>query len=444
MFYFDYDEVTEGNRHLSSTEDSSAEDYFTSDTDDYEVAEDAYSPDEIRMEAEEIAGSVIVPIEDFVHLTTTGSSTNVTKEEKNLSDRPRVSKSDFLLHSVIGKGAYAKVFLVQKVTDPDRGAYYAMKVLKKAHIVVHQKDREHTKTERVILEEVRHPFIVRLFYAFQTDAKLYLILDYAPGGELFTYLDRQKMFLEDAAKIYMAELILALEHLHSLGIIYRDLKPENVLLDREGHVKLTDFGLSKVSVGDGGDDGARTLTVCGTVEYMAPEVLAHQPYDYCVDWWSLGAMSFDMMTGRPPFTSQNRKKTVDMIMNRKLTLPKFLTNEARDLLTRLLKKRPEARLGRAGSQSIKAHQFFASIDWKRVLERQIEVPIKPVLRGAEDVNNFSIDFTSLPVVDSPPVNQPHTQPGMTIVKGGGKDDEDFYGFSFVASCVMDRVMEKRP
>lgn len=209
----------------------------------------------------------------------------------------KVVKSDFELLRVIGKGAYGKVFLVRKTNGRDQNTLYAMKVLEKAHIVLHAKDTEHTKNERSILEEVRHPFIVRLFYAFQTDAKLYLILDFACGGELFTYLEKEKMLLEDRAVFYLAELVLALEHLHRLGIIYRDLKPENILLDREGHVLLTDFGLSKVALGQ----DERTNTVCGTVEYMAPEVLASREYDMSVDWWSLGALAFDVMTGSVSF-----------------------------------------------------------------------------------------------------------------------------------------------
>ena len=530
MFYFDYDEEQSARRHNSSSiiygqQDSSA-DELDDLSSEYSVDLDAYSRhDSIRMEATTTTEEFIVPIHDFTHSnqshnmttasTTTAPTSTVesmatsagnrsqltaqlssTQQQPNQQPRkPRVSKADFILHRVIGKGAYAKVFLVQKSTAPDQGTYYAMKVLRKAHIIIHQKDREHTRTERVILEEVRHPFIVRLFYAFQTDEKLYLILDYAPGGELFTYLDRQKMFLEDTAKVYMCELVLALEHLHSLGIIYRDMKPENVLLDAQGHIKLTDFGLSKVGVGDEG----RTQTVCGTVEYMAPEVLAHQSYDYSVDWWSLGAMSFDMLTGRPPFTSNNRKKTIDMIMNKKLVLPKFLTADARDLLTKLMKKRPEVRLGsKTGAEELKKHAFFRRIDWKKVLERGYDAPIQPEIRAPDDVANFHEDFTSMPVVDSPvtdsvlvskptrtagsgtrrsstqhlqissfaatkqpsqpqPLNsssasdasspsihrkRPSQGPGTTngmMVPGSDAAaiDDEFRGFSFVASCVLD-------
>ncbi len=161
----------------------------------------------------------------------------------------RVGLKDFELYSVIGRGAYGKVFLVRKKDDVS--SFYAMKVLRKASLMIHQKDVEHTMNERQILEAIQHPFIVKLFYAFQTSFKLYLILGYAPGGELFTYLAKERMFTEDMVVFYSSELILALDHLHSLGIIYRDLKPENVLLAADGHILLTDFGLSKVAV-DGG------------------------------------------------------------------------------------------------------------------------------------------------------------------------------------------------
>lgn len=193
---------------------------------------------------------------------------------------------DFDLVSVVGKGAYGKVFLVKKKgistsTDPDQADnVYAMKVLRKAHIVLREIDQRHTRSERSILEAVRHPFIVKLYYAFQTASKLYLILSFASGGELFTYLATERMFSESVCCFYSAELLLALEHLHSLGIIYRDLKPENVLLSSSGHVMLTDFGLSKVAVD--------ASTICGTLEFMSPEVINEKQYDRTVDYWSLG------------------------------------------------------------------------------------------------------------------------------------------------------------
>lgn len=231
MFNFDEDYFDYSEKSASEDDILLNESVFMNNNDD----------DEVQIEIENI---------DFVSSLPNMPSTKVSKE-------------NFSIQKVLGKGGYAKVFLVKKKDGIDQGTFYAMKVVKKAHICIHAKDTEHTKTERTVLEEVKHPFIVKLFYAFQTDSKLYLILEYASGGELFFHLDKHKMLMEDAAVIYVAELILALSHLHGLGIIYRDLKPENILLDASGHIVLTDFGLSKVAL----DEGAKTF--CGTIDYMA-------------------------------------------------------------------------------------------------------------------------------------------------------------------------------
>ncbi|XP_017584114.1 PREDICTED: ribosomal protein S6 kinase beta-2-like, partial [Corvus brachyrhynchos] len=213
--------------------------------------------------------------------------------------------------------------------------------LKKAKIACNAKDTAHTRAERNILEAVKHPFIVDLIYAFQTGGKLYLILECLSGGELFMQLEREGIFLEDTACFYLSEITLALGHLHSHGIIYRDLKPENIMLNSQGHIKLTDFGLCKESI----HDGAVTHTFCGTIEYMAPEILVRSGHNRAVDWWSLGALMYDMLTGSPPFTAENRKKTIDKILKGKLVLPPYLTPDARDLLKKFLKRNPSQRVG---------------------------------------------------------------------------------------------------
>ncbi|NXG40403.1 KS6B2 kinase, partial [Dromaius novaehollandiae] len=208
-----------------------------------------------------------------------------------------------------------------------------------AKIACNAKDTAHTRAERNILEAVKHPFIVDLMYAFQTGGKLYLILECLSGGELFMQLEREGIFLEDTACFYLSEITLALGHLHSNGIIYRDLKPENIMLNSQGHIKLTDFGLCKESI----HDGAVTHTFCGTIEYMAPEILVRSGHNRAVDWWSLGALMYDMLTGsaswtcylQPPFTAENRKKTIDKILKGKLVLPPYLTPDARDLLKKV-------------------------------------------------------------------------------------------------------------
>ncbi|KAL9701639.1 hypothetical protein quinque_005080 [Culex quinquefasciatus] len=198
------------------------------------------------------------------NLDADGSETIPLSEDIVNPGRIKLGPQDFELKKVLGKGGYGKVFQVRKTTGADANAYFAMKVLKKASIVRNQKDTAHTRAERNILEAVRHPFIVELVYAFQTGGKLYLILEYLSGGELFMHLEREGIFLEDTTCFYLCEIILALEHLHNLGIIYRDLKPENVLLDAQGHVKLTDFGLCKEHI----QEGIVTHTFCGTIEYM--------------------------------------------------------------------------------------------------------------------------------------------------------------------------------
>ncbi len=209
--------------------------------------------------------------EDLMNSGSANNCIELTEDMVNCQHHERVSTTDFELLRVLGMGGYGKVFQVKKRTGngTQNGNIFAMKVLKKAKIVRSIKDTDHTKAERNILESVKHPFIVDLIYAFQTRGKLYLILEYLSGGELFMYLEREGLLLETAAIFYVSEIILAIEHLHKVGIIYRDLKPENIMLDQEGHVKLTDFGLCKESI----YGGKMTYTFCGTVEYMAPEIL---------------------------------------------------------------------------------------------------------------------------------------------------------------------------
>ncbi|KAJ3064027.1 serine/threonine protein kinase psk1 [Podochytrium sp. JEL0797] len=355
---------------------------------------------ENRLSASQSVESLVVPEENAALLPETEAGRNLLAERK-------VGVDDFEALRVIGQGGYGKVFLVRKKTT---NALYAMKVLKKATLIIHTKTVEHTKNERTILSQLTHPFIVKLHYAFQTPAKLYLILQYAPGGELFSHLANQRMFDEDTAAFYTAELLLAIQHLHSLGIIYRDLKPENVLLDSEGHVLLTDFGLSKVAL--------ETNTICGTIEFTAPEVLDNQiEYGHGVDHWSLGVMLYDMLTGRPPFSGSNRKKVMESILKQKLVFPPYVTSYARDLLTKLLKKNPALRIGYVkGAEEIQGHAFFRKIAWKLLAAREVDPPIEPVLGGGwEDTSNFDECFTGM-ALESPPTRRA----GSPLVGGKGE------------------------
>ncbi|XP_026852140.2 ribosomal protein S6 kinase beta-2-like isoform X2 [Electrophorus electricus] len=340
----------------------------------------------------------------------------------------RVGPECFELLTVLGKGGYGKVFQVRKVQGSQTGKIFAMKVLKKAKIVRNAKDTAHTRAEREILETIRHPFIVDLWYAFQTGGKLYLILECLSGGELFMQLEKEGIFMEDTACFYLGEITLALGHLHSNGIIYRDLKPENIMLSHEGHIKLTDFGLCKESI----HDGAVTHTFCGTIEYMAPEILTRSGHNRAVDWWSLGALMYDMMTGSPPFTADNRKKTIDKILKCKLSLPPYLTPDARDMIKKLLKKNPSQRLGsgKADCSDIQKHPFFRHIVWDDLLNKRTEPPYRPPLQSDEDVSQFDSRFTRQTPVDSPD--------DVTL---SGSADHAFAGFTYVAPSVLESLKE---
>lgn len=343
--------------------------------------------------------------------------------------RRKMTSDDFEPLRCLGKGTYGTVLLVKQRTT---GRLYAQKQFKKASLVVHKKLIEQTKTERQILESVnRHPFVVKLYYAFQDLEKLYLILEYGQGGELFTHLNTEKMFPEPVAAFYMAEMVLALSHLHdNLGVIYRDLKPENCLLDAEGHLLLTDFGLSKVAV----DPSDTCNSILGTVEYMAPEVILGHKYGKAVDWWSLGALGYDLMTGSPPFRGQNHAKIQDNIVKQKLVMPYFVGPDAKDLLTRLLRKDPHKRLGATMPRdlaNIKKHRFFRRIDWKKLEARELEPPIQPLITDPELAENFATEFTDLAL--SPVVSA--KDPWSAVSAKDGKDDP-FGGFSFVASSSL--------
>jgi len=343
-------------------------------------------------------------------------SSMVVKSAKIMKAEP----SHFELLKVLGQGSFGKVFMVRKVVGADKGTIYAMKVLKKATLKV--RDRVRTKMERDILAEVEHPFIVHLHYAFQTEGKLYLVLEFLRGGDLFTRLSKEIMFTEDDVKIYLAELAMALDHLHKLGIVYRDLKPENVLLDVDGHTKLTDFGLSKESIYD---EEKKTYSFCGTVEYMAPEVVNRRGHGTASDWWSYGVLMYEMLTGSLPFQGANRKETMTMILKAKLGMPQFLSQEAQLLLRALFKRNPQNRLGyKQGIEEFRQQAFFKSINFDTLYKKEVHPPFKPAVSRNDDTYYFDKEFTSREAKDSP------------AVPPSAGANQLFRGFSYVAPNVF--------
>jgi serine/threonine protein kinase len=247
-----------------------------------------------------------------------------------------------------------------------------MKILKKSHLV-RRRQIERTRTERKVLSAVNHPFIMKLHYAFQSPDKLYLVLDYCPGGELFFHLSRFRRFPERVARFYAAELLLALGHLHKRGIIYRDLKPENVLLDADGHVKLGDFGLAKAGIRHA-YEGATSM--CGTPEYMAPEVLAQQGHGFCVDYWGLGMLTYEMMTGLPPWYTTDRAKLFRRLRSAPLDIPPYFSAQSASFTSALLERNPRRRLGVTGIRAAMENDFFKSISWRALYGRRVEAPVR--------------------------------------------------------------------
>eukprot|EP00804_Cyclotella_cryptica_P029822 CCRYP_010746-RA/>CCRYP_010746-RA protein AED:0.15 eAED:0.15 QI:0/0/0/1/0/0/4/451/580 len=336
----------------------------------------------------------------------------------------------FKMVKVIGKGSFVfiprsgKVFLVR---EKQTNAMFALKVLKKDNIIK-RNQVEHTKTERSVLGYVKHPFIVGLNMAFQSKDKLYFVLDYCAGGELFFHLGKVGKFSEQRACFYAAEITLAIAYVHDLDIVYRDLKPENVLLDSRGHVRLTDFGLSKEGISNS-SSGANSF--CGTPEYLAPEILNRQGHGRAVDWWSLGALLFEMLTGLPPFYCRDREKLFEKIKKGTLEYPKYLSPRATALLKGLLTKEPRRRLGSGpnDAEDIKEQEFFKDLDWEKLMKGEIAPPWNPQINGSMDTSQFDHEFTNMPLNSPGAFQKGHgfgTTPADNVFEGFTFTDRAFY------------------
>ncbi|KAI1195897.1 Pkinase-domain-containing protein [Nemania serpens] len=293
----------------------------------------------------------------------------------------KYSLGDFDLLRTLGTGSFGRVHLVQSKHNQ---RFYAVKVLKKAQ-VVKMKQVEHTNDERRMLGEVKHPFLITLWGTFQDTRNLYMVMDFVEGGELFSLLRKSGRFPNPVAKFYAAEVTLALEYLHSRNIIYRDLKPENLLLDRHGHLKITDFGFAK-RVPD------KTWTLCGTPDYLAPEVVSNKGYNKSVDWWSLGILIYEMLCGYTPFwDSGSPMKIYENILRGKVKYPAYVHPDAQDLLERLITPDLTKRLGNlyGGPQDVKEHPWFSEVTWDRLSRKDIDAPYTPPVKaGSGDASQF--------------------------------------------------------
>ncbi|OBA23978.1 kinase-like protein [Metschnikowia bicuspidata var. bicuspidata NRRL YB-4993] len=349
--------------------------------------------------------------------------------EEESAAAPKKCLADFKPLKVLGQGAYGKVHLVQDRLD---GKLYAQKQIRKPQVDVFEykpsvaaNHVRRTIAERQILSEItHHKSIVKLFYALQDEGKFYLLLEYIPGGELFHHLTVNNklgnVFLEKDVAFYIAEMALGLKHLHLLGIVYRDLKPENCLLNSKGHLVLTDFGLSK-NVGNDHDSACHSII--GTPEYMAPEILKGLAYGYAVDWWLLGCVMYDMLTSRPPFTGDNSKIICKRILKSDPLIPFYLSLDAKDLLSKLLRKDPKKRMAVDDRwAAFKKHRFFRKLNWGALEDQEAKPPLVPLITNPALAENFSDEFTGMRMSE---------YDGSNVQ--GPDVDHLFEGFSYTAS-----------
>uniref|UniRef100_A0A8C1YKZ3 Protein kinase C n=1 Tax=Cyprinus carpio TaxID=7962 RepID=A0A8C1YKZ3_CYPCA len=304
--------------------------------------------------------------------------------------RRKLGISNFTLLQVLGKGSFGKVMLV-RLNGSDQ--VFAVKVLKK-DIILQDDDVECTMTEKRVLSFAStHPYLTQLYCCFQTPERLFFVMEFVNGGDLMFHIQKSRKFEENRARFYTAEITSALIFLHSKGIIYRDLKLDNVLLDKDGHCKLADFGMCKESM----FEGVVTGTFCGTPDYIAPEILQEMLYGPSVDWWALGVLLYEMLSGHAPFEAENEDDLFESILTEEIIYASWLSTDAVDILKGFLTKNPSRRLGcvaaEGGETAVTSHPFFTSIDWNKLNQRELEPPFKPRIKTAEDVNNFDPDFT---------------------------------------------------
>merc|ERR1711874_728580 len=333
----------------------------------------------------------------------------VEDREMDFCDEKKVTMEDFELLKVLGRGAFGKVVLCREKATR---TMYAMKILKKS-AVFDKNEVAHTLTENRVLQTIRHPFIVGLKYSFTTEDRLCFVTEYVSGGELFVHLknERSKRFSEERTRFYAAEIVCALGYLHKRGIIYRDLKLENLLLDKNGHIKMVDFGLCKDEI----FGNKVTNTFCGTPSYLPPEVICNMQYGRPVDWWGLGVVLYELLTGQLPFYHEEKKKMYRLIVTEKVLYPRIVSAEARELISKLLTKNPDRRLGSlTDAEEVMEQPFFAAIDWSDLKKKRIIPPFKPELTDELDTRYVDPEFEQEDISLTPPSCGCSLRPGDTL------------------------------
>ncbi|CAG02031.1 unnamed protein product, partial [Tetraodon nigroviridis] len=354
--------------------------------------------------------------------------------------RARLTLNQLVFHKVLGKGSFGKVLLAEL---KGKGQYFAVKVLKK-DVVLMDDDVECTMVEkRVLALAWENPFLTHLYSTFQSKEHLFFVMEYLNGGDLMFHIQDKGRFDTNRATFYASEIIVGLQFLHSKGIIYRDLKLDNVMLDKDGHIKIADFGMCKEKVfGD-----VRATTFCGTPDYIAPEILLGQKYTFSVDWWSFGVLVYEMLIGQSPFQGDNEDELFESIRTDIPHYPRWITKESKSLIElvnfterlvsaalmcltyinqnissfffKLFERDPSRRLGVVGD--IRAHPFFRTINWSALENREVEPPFKPKVKSPSDCSNFDREFLN---------EKPRLSHGDKMLIDS-MDQAAFAGFSFV-------------
>ncbi|KAG0309659.1 hypothetical protein BGZ98_009979 [Dissophora globulifera] len=355
-----------------------------------------------------------------------------------IQERKKISIEDFKMIRVLGRGCMGKVLLVR---ENKSSKLFALKAISKEWVIL-QREIEHTKSERNILANVArisHPFLIKLRHSFQSDAQLFMVLDYYPGGDIATQLAKWHRFEPERCLFYATEIVLGIEELHRQGIVYRDLKPENILLALDGHIVLTDFGLSKqfptFSASSPFLPEDKTNTFCGTAEYLAPEILRAAEYSYAVDWWSLGTLLFEMLAGITPFWAENHAHMYQRVLEDELEFPLDIDPIAADFLSKLLERDPDYRLGSNGAQEVKAHPYFMSIDWDIAIQRKLECPYIPELTSENDLSNFDDAFLKM---------TPRLSPGNHTLSNSIQNCFEGYSYTDKMASTLPRSDSKLP
>ncbi|KAM9988093.1 hypothetical protein ACTFIZ_003459 [Dictyostelium cf. discoideum] len=354
-------------------------------------------------------------------LTGTSQSVSIHVKTSFTNSSKKVTVDDFIFLRMIGRGAFGQVNLVKKI---DTGRLYAMKVIKKDKCL-NMNAVGHTFTERKLLKKYYHPFIVGLKYSFQTQDSLCMVLDYIGGGELFYHISERETFSEETARFYIGQIMLAIGFLHEHGVIYRDLKLENLLMDLDGNICLVDLGLCK----EGIQEGHVTYTMCGSPEYVAPEIINGTGYSKSVDWWALGTLFYEMIAGLPPFYSEDPHEMTKLILSSPLKFPPQISKNAASLVSLLLNRDPSKRLGSGESdvEEIKAHPFFKNVNWSKLLNKEVDPPFKPHLVGPLDLSYFD----PLCTMNSQPINPYTINSNLS-----DQDQMAFQGFSYSAPDIF--------